>query len=166
MIDWEDDEWRNDNASERQISRLIKEGFTFKPNITSGEASDLIGSKLEPDEEEIGILKFFNIDITSKISQTEARNIIKSIFSDSKNMNLWEENQDAFWERQDWLEYFFDTVNEPDTRELYEYKKIEHELFMQVVEEFESQGISNDRISDDFEKFIKRILKVAPQLKA
>ena len=70
MTNWEDDEWRNDNASERQINRLIKEGFTFKPNITSGEASDLIGTKLDPDEEETGILQFFNIGITSKTSQT------------------------------------------------------------------------------------------------
>lgn len=165
MIDLDADDWRDNRASEKQKERLNKDEFTFSPDITSGEASDLIGSKLEPDNEEKEILKYFKVKTTAEMSQTDARKIIRSLFSDPDNLALWENNEDAFWEREDWIEFFFDELNNIDTLEFYEYKEVNRELFMQVVDEFESKGIKGTMISDDMNAFIDRMLEISPQLR-
>lgn len=163
--DEDEEDWRNYHATESQKKRLLNDGFSFSPNITRGEASDLIGRKLDPSAEEIGILKYFKINEILGLSQTDARRIIREIFSESANRDLWEEYEDEFWEREDWIEFFFDEINQPDTLEFYEYKEISKQLFMQVMEEFESKGMTKDMISNDVEAFIERALAISPQLR-
>jgi len=54
-------DWRNDPATEAQKRRLKEEGIKFHRNITKGEASDLVGSTVDPEDDEIEILKFFKV---------------------------------------------------------------------------------------------------------
>lgn len=82
--------WRNDPATEAQKGRLKSEGKAFSPTITKGEASDLIGSTLKPHEDEIAILRFFNVTGVSDLSQTDARKEIAQIFASRGNKERWE----------------------------------------------------------------------------
>jgi hypothetical protein len=83
-------DWRQDAATDAQKRRLKEEGIKFSSSITKGEASDLIGSTVEPDDHEIAILKFFKIAGISKMSQTDARRKIESIFDNAENKDRWE----------------------------------------------------------------------------
>lgn len=59
-------------------------------NLTKGEASDIIGLFLNPDEYEKQVLKFFDVS-TKGISQTKARHVIAKILSNPANMDKWNE---------------------------------------------------------------------------
>ena len=83
-------DWRNDPATEAQKNRMREDGIDFSENITKGEASDLIGSLLEPEDDQKEILKFFKTKNISKISQTDARKIIEEIFSNPTNKSKWD----------------------------------------------------------------------------
>ena len=54
-------DWRNNPTTEARKSHLKEEGIKFHRNITKGEASYLVGSTVEPEDDEIEILKFFKV---------------------------------------------------------------------------------------------------------
>ena len=83
-------DWRQDPATDAQKRRLKEEGIKFPSSLTKGEASDLIGSTVEPDDHELAILKFFKIAGISKMSQTDARKKIEAIFDAPENTKRWE----------------------------------------------------------------------------
>jgi hypothetical protein len=84
-------DWRLDPATERQKKRLKAEGIDFPENITKGEASELIGSTVEPSVDEIAVLKFFKVSGIPKMSQTDARRKISELFADEQKVKKWEE---------------------------------------------------------------------------
>jgi hypothetical protein len=102
-------DWRQDAATDAQKRRLKEEGIKFSSSITKGEASDLIGSTVEPDDHEIAILKFFKIAGISKMSQTDARKKIESIFDKSENKERWE-NRPADKNQKEIYKFFNLTV--------------------------------------------------------
>jgi hypothetical protein len=83
-------DWRQDPATDAQKKRLESDGIKYSSSISKGEASDLIGSTVDPEDHEILILKFFKVKGIAKMSQTDARNEIEKIFSDLSNQQKWE----------------------------------------------------------------------------
>ncbi len=83
-------DWRQDPATDAQKRRLEEEGIKFSSSILKGEASDLIGSTVDPDDHQILILKYFKVKGITKMSQTDARKEIEQIFSDPNNKQRWE----------------------------------------------------------------------------
>src|SRR5690606_29943643 len=85
--------WYFDSPTERQLNRLKNAGALIPPNMTKGQASDLIGLSEEPDEDDVEILKFFKVS-TRDMSQTRARAEVASLFSDSANRQRWEGSEE------------------------------------------------------------------------
>ncbi len=83
-------DWRPDLASDAQKKFLIELGIPFPEDITKGEASDLIGTKFEPEEECVEVLKFFKVPGISEMSQTDARKAEEAIFLDPVKTERWE----------------------------------------------------------------------------
>lgn len=84
-------DWRQDPATDAQKRRLEEEGIKFSSAILKGEASDLIGNTIVPEDHEISILKYFKVKGITKMSQTDARKKIEEIFSDPNNKKRWED---------------------------------------------------------------------------
>ena len=83
--------WYFDEPSEAQLRKLTELGFSVpKKNLTKGQASDLIGLKFPPDDEELAILKFFKIPTKGR-SQTQARHTICVLFNSEENVKAWEQ---------------------------------------------------------------------------
>ena len=98
-------DWRNDPATEAQKRRMLEDGLKYSENITKGEASDLIGSLLKPEDEQIVILKFFKIRGISEMSQTDANKKIEELFSNEDNKSKWS-NRPASKEQKEIYNYF------------------------------------------------------------
>lgn len=98
-------DWRNDPASEAQKNRMLGDGLKFDENISKGEASDLIGSLLDPEDEQIAILKFFKVKGITNLSQTDARKIIDKLFDDGEKVERWK-NRPATKEQKDIYQFF------------------------------------------------------------
>jgi len=202
-------DWRKDPATEAQTKRLNEEGIKYPSFITKGEASDLIGSSIEPDEHETAILKFFRIRDISKMSQTDARTKIEEIFDKAENkdrwdsrpadknqkeiyrfFNLpipsnltlkdaekyidelfedegkreaWETHEDEIADRESWFEDTHEMMN--DVRDIYDCKKIGKQLFREVVDSFESSGMTLEQIEQNEDAFFERALEIKPELR-
>jgi len=102
-------DWRNEPATEAQEKRMEEDGIAFSENITKGEASDLIGSLVDPEEEQIEILKFFRVPGFDHLNQTEARKKISEIFSDPGKAAKWE-SRPASKHQKEIYEFFNITV--------------------------------------------------------
>jgi hypothetical protein len=98
-------DWRNDPATEKQKKRMREDGIKFDKNITKGEASDLIGSLLPPDEGQEEVLKFFKVKGISKLSQTSAQQKIDEILSNSDSELKWR-NRPASRKQKDIYNHF------------------------------------------------------------
>ena len=68
---------------------MRQDGIKFSENITKGEASDLIGSILEPEDDQKEILKFFKVRGVSQMSQPDARRKIEDLLSNAENKLKW-----------------------------------------------------------------------------
>ena len=102
-------DWRSDPATEAQKKRMREDGIKFSENITKGEASDLIGSLLEPEDDEKEILKFFKSKGISQMSQTDARKKIEDLFSNPDNKSKWD-NRPPSKEQKDIYNFFKITI--------------------------------------------------------
>lgn len=98
-------DWKEDPATDAQKERLKAEGIKFSKNITKGEASDLIGSTVEPEQNVLIMLKFFKVSGISKMSQTDARKKLEEIFSNQDNKKRWEQRL-AVKSQKDIYQYF------------------------------------------------------------
>ncbi len=83
-------DWRQNPATDAQKRLLEEEGIKISSSILKGEASDLIGSTVDPDDNQILILKYFKVKGIAKMSQTDARKEIEQIFNDPNNNQKWE----------------------------------------------------------------------------
>lgn len=63
------------------------------PGMTKGEASDLIGTRLPADPEELEVLSFFNAPHSDATTQTEARRAAAALLSVPENASRWERKQ-------------------------------------------------------------------------
>lgn len=98
-------DWRQEPATETQIRRLVLEGINLSSPIAKGEASDLIGNNLPPEDHQIAILKFFKIEGISKMSQTDARRAVESILEKSESKEQWE-NRSASKDQKEVYKFF------------------------------------------------------------
>ena len=98
-------DWRQEPATEAQKRRLALEGINFSSPITKGEASDLIGGNLPPEDHQIAVLKFFKIEGISKMSQTDARRAVESILEKSESKERWE-NRSANKDQKEVYKFF------------------------------------------------------------
>lgn len=83
--------WREEAVTANQLSRLKADGFhVLNPRlITRGMASDVIGSVSPLDDEDERILQFFNRK-TVNLSETEGRDKVFRLLSDSANKARWD----------------------------------------------------------------------------
>lgn len=102
-------DWRSDPATEAQKKRMREDGIKFSEKITKGEASDLIGSLLEPEDDQKEILKFFKAKNIAKMSQTDARKKIEEIFANPDNKTKWD-NRPASNEQKEIYNFFNITI--------------------------------------------------------
>ena len=88
--------WRSEPPSSKQIEYLSNLGVYFGNDITltKGKASEIIGLFNEPDDEDLEIIEFFDIDMNPK-NETEARRIVSKIFSDEEKRARWEHYQET-----------------------------------------------------------------------
>jgi len=97
--------WRSEPATEAQKRRLREEGIRIRDKLSKGEASDLIGSTVEPSEWEIEQLKFFKVTGISQMSETDARRKLDELFEDPENHVRWE-NRPASKEQKEIYKFF------------------------------------------------------------
>jgi hypothetical protein len=105
--------WRIESATEKQIaylSEILSEGDIPLPSsLTKGQASDAIGLFNEPGDEELEKLKFFKVQNSTKLNQTEARRAIYKLFDNPENVEKWE-NRPASAEQKDQIRFFGEKV--------------------------------------------------------
>lgn len=102
-------EWRFENASEKQIRYLTDlaedEHVSIPKSLTKGQASDDIGVFHEPEETEVAQLKFFKVPNPRGLSETEARVKLHELLSDPANLEQWQ-NRPASSEQKDQIRFF------------------------------------------------------------
>jgi hypothetical protein len=96
--------WRQEPATDRQRAALEKFGVDHHPEMTKGEAADLIGCHSTPDEEELEFLRFFRVPLCADASQYEARREIARIVAEPENRARWE-NRPASDEQHRLIEF-------------------------------------------------------------
>lgn len=77
----------NTNATDRQKKYMKELGIAFSKDITKTQATKLISQSIEPSAENKAILKRFGESVSN---EWEAREKIKLLFSDPKNVTKWE----------------------------------------------------------------------------
>lgn len=78
--------WYFDAPTERQIERLKRERISIHAGATKGEVSDVIGLFVEPDDEDLEKLNFFDVKLQGALrNQTRARHEVAKLDSEPKN---------------------------------------------------------------------------------
>jgi len=108
--------WREDPVTDRQMefmSELFDENslsFSIKSGeLTKGQASDIIGLFMEPDEFHLDVLKFFKVEGYRKMKQTQAKEAVRTIFESEENIKAWE-NRPPSKEQKDALRFMGEKV--------------------------------------------------------
>lgn len=96
--------WYFDEATDRQKSKLTDLGIETGPDVTKGQASDLIGIYEPADEHDLAVLRFFKCPVKS-INQTRARHEVARIFKDPANVRVWEERPPS-QEQKEFFKFF------------------------------------------------------------
>lgn len=77
-------------ASDAQRRYMDKLGLAYPGDITKAQATDLIGTALEPEQNTVEILKFFRVP-TKGMHQTAARHRLAEIMADADSRRRWEQ---------------------------------------------------------------------------
>lgn len=80
--------WRYKEATDAQIERIKREGYRVQGALTRGQASDIIGLNVPPDEEATDVPRFFKMRALG--SETEARYYTRLLLNDEENRVAWE----------------------------------------------------------------------------
>lgn len=84
-------DWYFDEPTKWQMEKLSESKIALpKFPLKKGHASDLIGLKASPEDDELEILKFFKLP-TAKLSQTKARHMIGHLFLSPSNKKAWDD---------------------------------------------------------------------------
>jgi hypothetical protein len=79
--------WHFDPVTEAQTTKLSELGLKVKGRkLLKGEASDVIGLFYKPDQEDLEVLKFFEVP-TKGFSQSKARYEVAKLFSQDSNID-------------------------------------------------------------------------------
>jgi hypothetical protein len=77
--------WFFDDATEKQLERLERYGFEIDVHPSKGQASDLIGLLIPPDDEEREVLKHFKVPLRG-MNQSRARYLVAKLLSEPANV--------------------------------------------------------------------------------
>lgn len=102
--------------------------------------------------------RFFNISITKKISEKDARSIIDNHTAELKS------KQDPMLVEWEFYHQILSDLSEPEIRDEYDIKKPSKTLVKQVLHEFHDKGNSYEDIWEDMDTFIDRLLELNPEL--
>lgn len=80
--------WRYREATEAQIERIKREGYKVRGALTRGQASDVIGLNVPPDDDVTEVPRFFKMRAMG--SETEARYYTRLLLNDEENRAAWE----------------------------------------------------------------------------
>jgi hypothetical protein len=81
--------WHFDAPTERQLQQLRDAGLTFRlPDLTRGQASDILGlfEPVEPENKDI--LHFFDIP-SKELNRSRARHEVAQLLADPQNLRAW-----------------------------------------------------------------------------
>lgn len=82
--------WYFDEATDRQRNRLTEDGIRLTSGASKGQHSDVIGLFVEPEPEELEMLKFFGIVLKGPLrNQTRARHEIAIVQADPEKQRAW-----------------------------------------------------------------------------
>jgi hypothetical protein len=81
-------EWYFHPATAAQLEKLKDEGASLLGEPTKGQATDALGMFEDADSNDIEVLRFFKKS-KPRISNTEAKELIRLIFSEPESADLW-----------------------------------------------------------------------------
>lgn len=80
--------WYFDPVTPAQLEKLKAEGASLLGEPTKGQASDALGIFEDPEPEDVEVLRFFKKS-KPRISSTQAKELVRIIFSEPANSELW-----------------------------------------------------------------------------
>lgn len=82
--------WYFDDPTDRQLARLEAEGINISSGASKGQVSDYIGLFVDPEPDELEMLKFFDVQLKGPMrNQTRARHEIALIEADPEKQRAW-----------------------------------------------------------------------------
>ena len=173
------------NSYQKSILKFFKIEIDKKINQT--EAQDLIDKlflieenkkkwKTKQDAEKVRenlvILKFFNVEIPKNITLKMSKDMIDELFEDEEKEKLWDKHLDIIAAEEDRIEERKENIREllndfNSVKKYYNCDKIPNKLFVQFVEELESQGHTLEQFSnlDNRDHYFDLLLVKYPELR-
>lgn len=173
------------HSYQKSILKFFK--VEFDKNINQTQAQDLIDKLLSIEDnkkkwktkqdaekirENLVILNFFNVEIPKNITLRMSKDIIDELFEDEEKEKLWDNHLDDLAAKEDRIEERKEDIKEllydfNSVKKYYGCDKIPNKLFVQFVEELESQGHTLEQLSnlDNRDYYFDLLLKKYPELK-
>jgi hypothetical protein len=143
--------WWWDEATERQLERLRQLDVSVPVGVNKGEASDLIGLYVTPEDDEFEVLRYFKVS-TKGLNQTRVRYLREEILADPEKKTRWE-TRPPTPQRRRFFEFFGiplpPGITEVEAQELEEekYSKL-YEVNDPRIEDYDSYLAILDSFSD------------------